>query len=486
MDKEEVMESYKMWIGGKWVDADSKKTYAIINPATEEEIAKVPYAGESDVHKAVEAARQAFPIWKRKTQNERSKILRDIAQAIRENIPELVRLDVLEHGTPEKVSTQITTFSCELAEFAAAASRTLMGYHIPAYPNTISYLKREPVGVCGLITPWNVPLMMVVAKMTPALAVGNTCVIKPPSITPLAALKLMEILEKVNLPAGAVNLITGPGSSVGTAIASHPDVDLIGMTGSSETGKAIMAAASQTVKQLVLELGGKNPAIVLEDADLDHAAQVLTHQQFKNTGMTCGSPGRVYVHEKVHDAFVEKYLARAKQVVVGNPFDEKTTMGPVVSAEHRAKVEYYIKCGIEEGAKLVLGGERPKNPPLDKGYYVVPTVFTNVTHDMKIAKEEIFGPVACILKFSSEEDVIQKANDSRYGLCGSVFTRNMARGVRLGNEMRVGSFWVNQHNYLAIEFPWGGSKESGTGKESGIFGMLEFTELKLMNLELME
>jgi betaine-aldehyde dehydrogenase len=475
-----------MWIGGKRVDADSGKTYAIVNPATEQEIAEVPLAGDSDVNKAVEAARRAFPVWSNQTQAERSKILRQIAQAIRENIPELVRLDVLEHGTPEKVSTQITTFACELAEFAAAASRTLMGHHIPAYPNTISYLKREPVGVCGIITPWNVPLMMVVAKMAPALAVGNTCVIKPPSITPLAALKLMELLEKVNLPAGAVNLITGPGSSVGTAIASHPDVDLIGMTGSSETGKAIMAAASQTVKRLVLELGGKNPAIVLEDADLDHAAQVLAHQQFKNTGMTCGSPGRIYVHEKAHDAFMEKFVNRAKQVVVGSPLDEKTTMGPVVSAEHRAKVEYYIKCGIEEGAKLVLGGERPKNPPLNKGYYVVPTVFTNVTHEMKIAREEIFGPVACILRFSSEQDVIKKANDSRYGLCGSVFTRNMTKGVRLGNQMRVGSFWVNQHNYLATEFPWGGIKESGTGKESGVFGMLEFTELKMMCLELMD
>ncbi len=475
-----------MWIGGKWVDADSGKTYTIINPATEEAIARVPFAGESDVNKAVGAARQAFPIWARKTQTERSKIVKDIAQAIRENIPELVRLDVLEHGTPEKVSTQITTFACELCEFAASASRTVMGHHIPALANTVSYLRREPVGICGLITPWNVPLMMVVAKMAPALAVGNTCVIKPPSITPLAALKLMELLEKVDLPVGAVNLITGPGASVGTAISSHPDVDLIGMTGSSETGKAIMSAASQTVKRLVLELGGKNPAIVLEDADLDHAAQVLAHQQFKNTGMTCGSPGRIYVHEKVYDAFVEKFVNRAKQVVVGDPFGDKTTMGPVVSAEHRAKVEYYIKCGIEEGARLVLGGERPKTPPLNKGYYVMPTVFTNVDHDMKIAKEEIFGPVACILRFSSEEDVMKKANDSRYGLCGSVFTRNIPHGMRLGSEMRVGSFWVNQHNHLAIEFPWGGIKESGTGKESGIFGMLEFTELKLMCFELME
>ena len=480
------MENYKMWIGGKWVDADSKKTYAIINPATEEEFARVPMSGESDVNKAVEAAVQAFPVWSNKTQTERSKILREIARAMKEIIPELVRLDVLEHGTPEKISTQITTFASELCEFAAAGSRTLMGHYIPAYPNTVSYLKREPVGVCGIITPWNVPLMMVVAKMAPALAVGNTCVIKPPSINPLAALKFMEVVEKVGLPPGAVNLITGPGSSVGNIIASHPDVDLIGMTGSSETGKAIMAAASQTVKKLVLELGGKNPAIVLEDADLDHAAQVLAHQQFKNTGMTCGSPGRIYVHEKVHDAFVEKFVNRAKQIVVGDPFDPKTTMGPVVSAEHRAKVEYYIKSGIEEGAKLVFGGERPKNPPLNKGYYVVPTVFTNVADGMKIYREEIFGPVACIVKFSSEQDIVKKANDNRYGLCGSVFTRNMAKGVRMGNQLRVGSFWVNQHNYLATEFPWGGSKESGIGKESGVHGMLEFTELKMMCIEMIE
>jgi betaine-aldehyde dehydrogenase len=480
------MDTFKMWIGGKWVDADSKRTYAVINPATEEEFARVPLAGDSDVNKAVEAAVQAFPVWSGKTQAERSRAVREIARGMKEIIPELVRLDVLEHGTPEKISTQITTFASELCEFAAAGSRTLMGDYIPAYPNTVSYLKREPVGVCGIITPWNVPLMMVVAKMAPALAVGNTCVIKPPSINPLAALKFMEVMEKVDLPPGAVNLITGPGSSVGNLLASHPDVDLIGMTGSSETGKAIMAAASQTVKKLVLELGGKNPAIVLEDADLDHAAQVLAHQQFKNTGMTCGSPGRIYVHEKVHDVFVEKFVNRAKQIVVGDPFDPKTTMGPVVSAEHRAKVEYYINSGIEEGAKLVFGGKRPTAPPLNKGYYVAPAVFTNVTEAMKIYWEEIFGPVACIVRFSSEQDIVKKANNNRYGLCGSVFTRNMAKGVRMGNQLRVGSFWVNQHNYLATEFPWGGSKESGIGKESGVHGMLEFTELKMMCLEMIE
>jgi betaine-aldehyde dehydrogenase len=480
------MEGYKMYIGGEWVDADSGKTYKIINPATEEEFAQVPLADESDVNKAIEAAKQAFPLWSSKTQAERSKVVKEISIAMKAIIPELVRLDVLEHGTPEKISTQITSFASELCDFAASGSRTLMGNYLPAYPNSVSYLKREPVGVCGIITPWNVPLMMVVAKMAPALAVGNTCVIKPPSINPLAALKFMEVIDKVGLPPGAVNLITGPGSSIGNMISSHPDVDLIAMTGSSETGKAIMAAASQTVKKLVLELGGKNPAIVLEDADLDHAAQVLAHQQFKNTGMTCGSPGRIYVHEKVYDAFVEKFINRAKAVVVGDPFGTNTTMGPVVSAEHRAKVEYYIKSGIEEGARLVFGGKRPTEPPINKGYYVVPTVFTEVTKKMKIYWEEIFGPVACFVRFSSEQDVIRDANDNRYGLCGSVFTRNVPKGIRMGNQLRVGSFWVNQHNYLATEIPWGGSKESGIGKESGVHGMLEFTELKLMCFELME
>jgi acyl-CoA reductase-like NAD-dependent aldehyde dehydrogenase len=355
--------------------------------------------------------------------------------------------DVLEHGTPEKFPTD-HHICLELAICGRPTDAD--GYYVPAYPDTISYLKRTG-GVCAL-SPGNVPLMMVVAKMAPALAVGNTCVIKPPSINPLAALKFMEVIEKVNLPAGAVNLITGPADRA----LKHdfaPDVDLIGMTGSSETGKAIMAAASQTVKKLVLELGGKNPAIVLEDADLDHAAQVLAHQQFKNTGMTCGSPGRIYVHDTVCDAFVERFVSRAKQVVVGDPFDPKTTMGPVVSAEHRAKVEYYIKSGIEEGAKLVFGGNRPNNPPLNKGYYVVPTVFTNVTEKMKIYREEIFGPVACIVRFTSEQDVIKKANDNRYGLCGS-FTRNMTKGDRVGNQPGR-PFWVNQHSYLATRISVG-------------------------------
>lgn len=459
------MESFRMWIGGKWLDADSRKSYAVINPATEENVAMVPMAAESDVNKAVEAARRAFPIWSRKTQAERSMTVRKIAQAIKNNIPDLVRLDVLEHGTPGKVSAQITAFAAELADFAASAGRTMTGYDIPAYPNTISYLKCEPVGVCGLITPWNVPLVMVVAKMAPALAGGNTCVIKPPGITPLAALRLMELLEDVNLPPGTVNFITGPGPTVGTAIASHPGVDLIAMTGSGQTGKDIMAAASGTAKQLVLELGGKSPAIVLEDADLDHAARVLAHQQFKNSGMTCGSPGRVYVHSRVYDAFVEKYLARTRQVVVGDPSDSATTMGPVVSAAHRARVEYCIQSGIEQGARLLIGGERPANSSLNKGFYVMPAVFTEITQEMRIGRAEIFGPVACIVRFSSEEDVIKKAKDDRYGLCGSVFTRNTARGVRIGNSLRVGSFWVNQHNCLATEFPWGGSEESGAGKE---------------------
>lgn len=480
------MENYQMWIGGQWVDAGSGQTFAVINPATEEEFARVPLGGPADVDQAVQAARKAFPVWSKKTQAERSKILNRFAAAMRENAGALAELDTLEHGTPGEATYNITMFATMMVEYVASAARTLTGDVIPALPNTLSYLKREPAGVCALIIPWNLPVFMMAHKLALALAPGNTCIIKPPSINSLTAIKFAEILEKLELPPGAVNIVTGPGGSVGEALASHPGVDLVGFTGSSETGKAIMSAASQTVKRLILELGGKNPAIVLEDADLDKAVEVLGHHQFFNSGMTCGSPGRYYIHEKVYDQFVEKLLAAAKKVLVGDPTDPKTDMGPVVSAEHRDRVESCIRSGVEEGATLLLGGERPVNPPLDKGYYVLPTILTGVTQNMTIAREEIFGPVACVMKFSSHDDVIALANDNAYGLCASVWTKDMARGIKYGNELRVGSFFLNQHNHLAPEFPWGGIKESGIGKEGSLAGLKEYTELKLVCLMLDE
>lgn len=474
----------RMWIGGEWAAAESGATFPVYNPTTEEELARVPLAGETEVNQAVAAARRAFPVWSRKTQAERSKILNRFAGSIRQHADEIAGLEALEHGTPIGDAKHIALWAAEIVEYTASASRALMGQHIPALPDVVSYLHRVPVGVCALITPWNVPFIMMAVKMASALAVGNTCVIKPPSINSLTGLKFAELVAELDLPPGAVNVITGPGRSIGNLLAAHPDVDLVGFTGSTETGKSIMSVASQTVKKLVLELGGKNPFIILDDADIDHAVNLLAGRQYNNSGQHCSSVGRYYVHEKVYDEFVDKFVAAAKGVVVGNPADPKTGMGPVVSAEHRDSIERYIKSGIEEGAVLALGGQRPTTSPLNKGYFVLPTVFIDVTQNMTIAREEIFGPVACILKFSSEDDVVELANDSPYGLCAGVFTQDVPKALRFANELRVGSVFINSH-MLTPEMPWGGGvKQSGLGKEGSVVGLEEFTELKLICLAL--
>jgi acyl-CoA reductase-like NAD-dependent aldehyde dehydrogenase len=344
-------------------------------------------------------------------------------------------------------------------------------------------VQREPIGVAALIIPWNSPILMITSKMGAALTTGNTCVIKPSAIDSLVALKYAEIISKLDLPPGVVNVITGPGGSVGEALARHPDVNFISFTGSSETGKVIMAAASGTLKRAQMELGGKNPFIVLEDADIDKIAAQAAMFTCANSGMICASPGRYYVQEKVHDEFVDKFVAAMKRVTVGDPNDENTYMGPVVSAEHRDRVEGYIKSGIEQGAKLLLGGKRPTQPPLNKGYYVMPTVFTGVKPDMTIFREEIFGPVACFVKFSTDEELVASANDNVYGLSASVWTKDIARGLRIANRINAGAVGVNSGRLVNPETPWGGFKDSGFGKENSMHGLEEYTQLKLVAVE---
>jgi acyl-CoA reductase-like NAD-dependent aldehyde dehydrogenase len=478
------METYKMWIGGKYVEAETGKTFSVINPATGEEIARVPLGGQAEVDKAVQAAAKAFPEWSGKSQPERSAIVNRIGALIREHAEEFAMLDCLDHGTPITMARHMTAGAAANFEFNAQAARTLMADVIPIRPDALHFFHREPVGVCALIIPWNVPLPLIGSKLGAALSVGNTCVVKPPSIDSLTALKLAKILDKVGLPEGAVNIITGPGDIVGNALAVHQGVDLISFTGSSETGKEIMARASQTVKRLTLELGGKNPFIVLEDADIDAAAQKAVMSSLLNSGQICASPGRYYIIERHHDEFVTKFIAGVKNFKVGDPLDEKTLMGPVVSAEHRDKVEYYIKSGIEEGAKLVLGGKRPTEPPFDKGYYVMPTIFTEVTQNMKIAREEIFGPVACILKFKSEHEVIDLANDNTFGLCASVWTKDIVKAINFAKRLRAGTIYINDHLTIGPEMPWGGFRESGIGKENSVVGLEDYTQLKLIAMEL--
>jgi acyl-CoA reductase-like NAD-dependent aldehyde dehydrogenase len=327
---------------------------------------------------------------------------------------------------------------------------------------------------------------MVASKLAGCIAVGNTCVVKPSIIDSLSSLKLAEILSNLDIPSGVVNVITGPGGTMGEALASHPDVGLVAFTGSCETGKRITELASRTMKRVQMELGGKNPVIVLEDADIDVAVAKLVVAQLHNSGQVCVSPGRYYVHEKVHSEFVRKYVAKVKDFIVGDPNDEKTQIGPVASAEHRDRVESYIKKGIEEGAKLVLGGKRPSEPPLNKGYFVLPVVFSGVKQDMTIAREEIFGPVACIMEpFSSEDKVIEMANDTNFGLFAYVWTRDVARGVRIADRLCAGTVNINKDGTgLTPEIPRGGFKESGIGKEGSKYGLEEFTRLKVINIDI--
>jgi acyl-CoA reductase-like NAD-dependent aldehyde dehydrogenase len=479
------MKQYKMWIDGKWVDAESDKKYPVFNPATEEVIAELPLGGKADVDKAVIAARKAFPIWSKKPQAERSQISMKIAAMLRDNAEELGKLDTLDHGSPAQRAAFLPAASSMNFEWAAYNCRSLMGHTIPASPDELVYLQREPIGVIAIITPWNVPLMMVVEKLAPALTIGNTCIIKPPSIDSLEALRFAELLDTLGLPPGTVNVVTGPGGTVGEALSSHRNIDMVAFTGSCEVGKEIMASASQTVKRLQLELGGKNPVIVLDDADVNAAVAEAITAQFKNCGQICASPGRFYVHEKVYDEFLEKFIAGAKKFVVGDPTDMKTQMGPLVSAEHRDRVEGYIKSGVDEGAKLVLGGKRPTTPPMNKGYFVLPTVFTNVTQKMKIAREEIFGPVACFMeKFNSDEQVIAYANDNTYGLAAYVWTNDTARGMRFANDLQAGTVRLNNSRAGGPELPWGGYKESGIGKEGSLYGLYEYSNLKRIQVDL--
>jgi acyl-CoA reductase-like NAD-dependent aldehyde dehydrogenase len=476
------MQKFQMYIGGKWVDAVSGKTYRAINPATEEEVAEIPLGGKADVDIAVDAAKKAFPAWSQMPQSERSRLLEKLAVLQRENADELTKWEILDHGTPVRLARMQSQFSSMNIEYCAQAARALMGSAPPPSPGSMTCVIREPIGVAAIIIPWNSPILMLTSKMGACLAAGNTCVVKPSAIDSLVTLKYAEIIEKAGFPPGTVNVVTGPGSTVGEALAAHPDIGFVSFTGSSETGKAIMKTASQTLKRAQMELGGKNPFIVCEDAEIDKIIPMAAGSICHNTGMVCASPGRFYIHENIHDMFVEKFIEALKRVKVGDPNDEKTEMGPVVSAEHRDRVYGFIKKGIEEGAKLVYGGHRPSSP-LDKGYYVLPTVFTDVKPGTTLFTEEVFGPVGCFMKWKTDEEVITSANDNVYGLSASVYSKDVGRAYKIASRINAGAVGINGGRTLTPETPWGGFKESGFGKENSMYGLEEYTQLKVMAIE---
>ena len=484
-----AVKKYKMFVDGKWVSSHTGETWNVINPANQEVIATVPLADEEDARMAIMAARRAFDKgpWRKMSQVERGKLLFALARAIRDQAEELAQLETLNSGKPIRESRMDMSDAADCFEFYGGLADKINGDIVPVPdPNIFAMVLREPVGVVGQIIPWNYPLLMAAWKLAPALATGNCCVLKPAEITPLTALELAKLIKEVGFPDGVVNIINGLGPVAGMELAKNEYVDKIAFTGSTEVGKQLMIAAAGNVKRISLELGGKSPMIVFEDADFSLAVEWVQFGIFVNQGEVCSATSRLYVQDKIHDRFVEELSKKAKRVKIGNPLEEATEMGPIASEKQLNKVMHYIELGKKEGAEIAYGGKRLQNGELKKGFYVSPTIFTNVKNDMKVVQDEIFGPVLTVMKFREEDEAIKLANQTKYGLAAGVFTRDINRAFRITKELRAGIIWVNSSQPCFNQLPWGGYKQSGIGRELGRYAVEEYTQLKQVTINLNE
>ena len=474
----------KLLINNRWVESASGKTFPTVNPATGEEICRVAEADAADVDKAVHAAREAFEKgpWRRMAAAERGKLLYKLADLIEKNADELARLEALDNGKPYHVArTADLPLTIGCYRYYAGWADKIQGKTIPVAGNYFCYTRHEPVGVVGQIIPWNFPLLMQAWKLGPALAAGNTVLLKPAEQTPLTALRVGELIIEAGFPAGVVNLLPGYGPTAGAAIAWHNGVDKVAFTGSTEVGHLIMeAAARSNLKRVTLELGGKSPNIVFADADMDQAIEGAHFALFFNQGQCCCAGSRLFVEAKAYDEFVEKSVARAKKRKVGDPFDPTSEQGPQVDDVQFEKVMSYIVAGKTEGASLVAGGNRVGN----RGFFIEPTVFADVKDDMKIAKEEIFGPVMSIMKFKDVEEVVERSNRTEYGLAAAVWTRDISKAHAIANSVRAGTVWVNCYDVFDAAAPFGGFKQSGIGRELGEYGLQQYTEVKTVTVKL--
>ncbi len=471
----------RMYIDGSWVDAESGATRRITNPFDQRHIATVAEGDERDARRAVEAARRAFDSgpFPRMPAPERGRLLRRLADLIEQNAEELAALESWDTAkTMVESRVDMEDIAGIFHYFAELADKHGGEVIASPIPNTSSRVVREPVGVCGQISPWNYPLLQASWKMAPALAAGNTIVMKPSEDTPLTTIRVTQLAEEAGFPPGVVNLVLGPGPKVGHELAASVDVDLISFTGGIQTGRSIMTAATSNMKKVAFELGGKNPNIFFDDVDIDLAVDYALNGVFFHAGQVCSAGARVLLHESIHDRVVEGIVERAGKIVMGDAFDEKTEMGPLISEKHRSKVEGYIALAKEEGATLALGGDRPDDPALANGFFVSPTVFTGCRSEMRVVQEEVFGPVMTVERFSDEAEAIRLANDSTYGLSGAVWSRDQDRAERVASALRMGTVWINDFNVYFAQAPWGGYKQSGIGRELGPAGLEEYTETK--------
>lgn len=475
-----MAQTYSMLIDGTWRAASDQATFASVNPFDGTEWAHVPEATEDDIEAAVAAARGAFDSgpWSRALPAERAALLRRLGDLITEHAEELADVQVRENGKLiREVAGQAKAMAGQCYFFAGVAESPLGETLAVSVPNMQAFTAREPVGVVAAITPWNSPLSLLMMKLCPALAAGCTLVVKPSEVTPVSTLVLARLVERAGFPAGVVNVVTG-GSGAGAALVDHPDVDKVAFTGSTAVGKRIAQAAAGRLARVSLELGGKSPNIVFPDADLDNAVNGVMAGVFAATGQTCLAGSRVLVHEDIYDTFSAALVDRAARIKLGDPRDPASEMGTLACRAQHEKVLDYIRIGLADGARLAVGGKQPTAPALARGLFIEPTVFTQVTNDMRIAREEIFGPVAVLIAFHDEDDAVRIANDTAFGLAAGVWTSDVARAHRMARRLRAGTVWVNNYRKTHHTAPFGGFKESGLGRENGTRAIEEYTELK--------
>jgi betaine-aldehyde dehydrogenase/aminobutyraldehyde dehydrogenase len=476
-----TVQQHKNFVGGEWVDAVDGQTMEVVNPATGEVIAEVPRGSEQDVQRAVDAAKKALPDWLEKTPKDRMELLLRLADIIDEHAEELSKLESLNVGKPMSIAGDEMPFSADNLRFFAGAARTLEGKSAGEYvEGYTSMIRREPLGIVAGITPWNYPLMMVVWKLGPALAAGNVQILKPAEQTPLTTLRFVELAQEV-LPPGVVNVVTGDGVPVGDALVRHPDIRLVSLTGDVETGKLIAKNAADTLKRVHLELGGKAPMVVLDDANPAQVAEAVKIGGYWNSGQDCTASSRILVSERIYDDVLAESVKVVEAMKVGDPADgDDIEMGPVISKEQQDRVLGFLER-LDGGGTVVTGGGTIG----DRGFFVKPTIVADVTQDSEIVQREVFGPVVTMQRFSSDDEAIEMANGVRYGLAASVFSRDVGRALSAARKLEFGTVWVNEHLFpLASEMPHGGFKESGYGKDMSLYSMEEYTRIKHVAVKL--
>ena len=482
------MKKYSMWIDGKWAAAKSGQTRELRDPGDGSRVAEVPESGREDVAAAIDAARAAFDggAWRKLTAQDRGQFLFRIAQGIRQKAKALAELEVRSCGKPLAEAEFDIADAANCFEYYGGMATKIHGQTTAVPANSLSFVLREPVGVCGQIIPWNYPLMMAAWKLAPALAAGNTCILKPSELTPLTALELAQIISELELPPGVVNIVTGPGPGAGEELCTNPKVDKIAFTGGTVTGRKVMIGAAGTIKKISLELGGKNPNVVFADADFESAVDGALFAAFANQGEVCSAGSRLLVERSIHQRLVEAMVQKIPRIVLGHGLTPGVKMGPLISEAHRSKVESYLRIGVEEGARVACGGKRPSGAALANGFFVEPTIFDDVKPAMRIAREEIFGPVLSVIPFDSEDEAVRIANDTEYGLAAAVWTKDVTRALRVIRSIRAGITWVNTYHPTFNEMPWGGYKQSGIGRELGLNGIDAYLETKQVNVNLDE